>query len=712
MEYGALGLIAASEVSYSFVNDTYVWGLYDYMFPDFLPQFGPTITEQRGMLPAFANVAAKYFLQASNWPYNEGNKEVTYNLFHHHGCAFQSIYSEVPQDLLVLHDNVLLTGAGSFSVTADSGSFIALSHNGEILVTAESDGTMQNMQISPLIPEDILDVVVTKQNYFRYHAQVDVIATDMPYVVYNEYIINDTDGNNDGILDYGESVLLSLTLENVGLLDATSVDAEIYTNNNFVGINESTAFFGDIAAQTTASVTDGYAFETANYISDGELVSFSVEATDGDSTWNSYFIIEAHAPVMEYLSFSFDDAIGNGNGRLDPGETAEITVDISNVGSSEAINVEVLLYCDGDFVSVANNPQLLGNMAGQANGSVVFEVYASEDTPDGFNAIFTVEITADKDISGTGAFDLVVGQYSALILDLDPNNFSGPVMMEALNDLDLIADYTTTWPDNLGLYKSLFIPLGIIFSGHQLTNLESTKLIQYLNNGGNLYLEGRRTWYDDPQTAVHHKFNIDVVVDTWFKYDTLIGVGGTFTEDMFFTYNGVSPLNDYYMVPEGSAFSVMTSPDPEYAHVVAYDEGSYKTIGCSFEFGSLLESENPSTRARLMYEYLNFFGDIVTSIPEEGNTATSASLGKLYPNPFSNQTTISFSLEENMPVSIEIYSIDGRKVAALTDGYMNAGNHTVSWDGKGLNGNAINSGIYLCRLRTNSVITTKKLIKY
>ena len=30
---GALGLIAATEVSYSFVNDTYVWGLYDNMFP-------------------------------------------------------------------------------------------------------------------------------------------------------------------------------------------------------------------------------------------------------------------------------------------------------------------------------------------------------------------------------------------------------------------------------------------------------------------------------------------------------------------------------------------------------------------------------------------------------------------------------------------------------------------------------------------------------
>jgi hypothetical protein len=39
MEHGALGLIAASEVSYSFVNDTYVWGLYDHLWPDFLPTY-------------------------------------------------------------------------------------------------------------------------------------------------------------------------------------------------------------------------------------------------------------------------------------------------------------------------------------------------------------------------------------------------------------------------------------------------------------------------------------------------------------------------------------------------------------------------------------------------------------------------------------------------------------------------------------------------
>ena len=64
---GALGLIAASEVSYSFVNDTYVWGFYDNLWTDFMPNYG-TNPESRGLMPAFGNAAAKYFLQQSSWP--------------------------------------------------------------------------------------------------------------------------------------------------------------------------------------------------------------------------------------------------------------------------------------------------------------------------------------------------------------------------------------------------------------------------------------------------------------------------------------------------------------------------------------------------------------------------------------------------------------------------------------------------------------------
>ncbi len=149
---GALGLIAASEVSYSFVNDTYVWGMYDNLWPEFMPQYGTT-PDSRGVFPAFGNAAGKYFLQQSSWPYNTGNKEVTYNLFHHHGDAFLQLYTEMPQDLTVLHNDVLLEGAENFSIFADEDAFIALTVNGEIIGTGVATDEMIQIPVPGQIPD-------------------------------------------------------------------------------------------------------------------------------------------------------------------------------------------------------------------------------------------------------------------------------------------------------------------------------------------------------------------------------------------------------------------------------------------------------------------------------------------------------------------------------------------------------------------------------
>jgi len=62
MEDGALGLTAASETSYSFVNDTYIFGLMDYLWPNFDPGYGEN--GEPLLNPCFANVNGKYFLQS------------------------------------------------------------------------------------------------------------------------------------------------------------------------------------------------------------------------------------------------------------------------------------------------------------------------------------------------------------------------------------------------------------------------------------------------------------------------------------------------------------------------------------------------------------------------------------------------------------------------------------------------------------------------
>ena len=172
---GALGIIAASEVSYSFVNDTYVWGMYDGMWPDFMPDYGDPGPDK--ILPAFGNVYGKYFLQFSNWPYNSSSKQKTYYLFHHHGDAFSTVYTEMPQNLTVIHDASMQSGVNFFDVTADEYSLISLTVNGEIIGTAEGTGAPVSIAIEPQSPGQDMLVTVTKQNYYRYE---QIVSTVIP----------------------------------------------------------------------------------------------------------------------------------------------------------------------------------------------------------------------------------------------------------------------------------------------------------------------------------------------------------------------------------------------------------------------------------------------------------------------------------------------------------------------------------------------------
>jgi hypothetical protein len=381
---GAVGINAASEVSYSFVNDTYVWGAYDNMWPEFLPTYGSTPTE-RGILPAFANSAGKYFLQQSNWPYNTTNKMVTYNLFHHHGDAFLMIYSEVPQNLTVVHNPILFAGVTSFDVTANDGAFISLTVNGEIIGTAEATGSPVSITIPGQIPPNEVLITITKQNFYRYTGVVDVVPPSGPYVILNGFTINDAGGNANGIMETSESILASLSVENVGVAVAQNVQVSITTADPYVTITNNSALYGNINPGATSVLADGFAWNAGNNIPDLHQVVFEVNATDGSDSWTSYFGVEGHAPNLITGALTIDDSNGNGNGKLDPGENAIIHIQTFNTGSYAALGTIGTLVITSPYVTLNNsthNFNILGaGLSENANFSVSISPQAPIGTP-------------------------------------------------------------------------------------------------------------------------------------------------------------------------------------------------------------------------------------------------------------------------------------------------------------------------------------------
>ena len=169
-ENGCVAIIAASQISYSFVNDTYVWGFYDYLWNDFMPDYGDDNTPFK--YPAFANAYAKYFLKQSSWPYLSIHKDETYNLFHYFGDAFLQLNTEMPREISIYYPEEIATDCESFIIKKEKDTRVALSIDGKIIATSFNDDTIIN--IKPFFKEGNIKVVATKQDHYRHEGYIKV----------------------------------------------------------------------------------------------------------------------------------------------------------------------------------------------------------------------------------------------------------------------------------------------------------------------------------------------------------------------------------------------------------------------------------------------------------------------------------------------------------------------------------------------------------
>jgi len=80
------------------------------------------------------------------------------------------------------------------------------------------------------------------------------------------------------------------------------------------------------------------------------------------------------------------------------------------------------------------------------------------------------------------------------------------------------------------------------------------------------------------------------------------------------------------------------------------------------------------------------------------------------PNPMSNTTTIRFAMPRSGSVAIDLYDAGGRVVRSLARGPMDAGYHSVRWDGKDDSGRAVSSGVYYYRVQADGQEQTQKLL--
>lgn len=102
---------------------------------------------------------------------------------------------------------------------------------------------------------------------------------------------------------------------------------------------------------------------------------------------------------------------------------------------------------------------------------------------------------------------------------------------------------------------------------------------------------------------------------------------------------------------------------------------------------------------------LEFSFEMVSSVEIPATFAMRSN----YPNPFNPSTSIKFSLPRQEQVQLEIYGVDGRRVALLVNETMEAGHHQVTWTGRDDSGHLTASGVYFYRIRAGEFTDVKKM---
>ncbi|MCK4653196.1 MAG: T9SS type A sorting domain-containing protein [Candidatus Cloacimonetes bacterium] len=91
----------------------------------------------------------------------------------------------------------------------------------------------------------------------------------------------------------------------------------------------------------------------------------------------------------------------------------------------------------------------------------------------------------------------------------------------------------------------------------------------------------------------------------------------------------------------------------------------------------------------------------VVSTNENMITLNSRFIG-CYPNPFNPQTTALFNIKKDSHVTLSVYNIRGEKIKSLVNRVMQAGQHSVVWNGTDNSNNEVSSGIYFFEFDVNN----------
>ena len=358
------------------------------------------------------------------------------------------------------------------------------------------------------------------------------------------------------------------------------------------------------------------------------------------------------------------------------------------------------VYIEGDLAQVTLQ-------AGEQM-DLLLEVMPQVMAGEGYFSI-TITSLAEPLITRTITYKVIAG-YNILLVDDGSGEYETYYQMA----LDANGYEYATWDVAVGgeldqseinLFDAIIWFTGDASTDNTLSVDEQNKLMEYLDNGGRLFLTGQNIGQDiEGDTDFYSNYVCADFVIPSAPQANVLGVagdpisegldlwinGGAGNQSSADAIHGIEPaiiIYDYNGFPFEAGLRVEKTTG----------ENPYRLVYLAFGFEGI---SGDWERKELMYRILTWLGQETYIFDENMPNTPLFSLEQNYPNPFNPQTTIRFALPQKSQVSLNIYDITGQLIRNLISEKKEAGAYSVIWDGKDDNAKSVASGLYLYQINT------------
>ena len=439
-------------------------------------------------------------------------------------------------------------------------------------------------------------------------------------------------------------------------------------------------------------------------------------------------VIETYLPLaIIFTSHSITDD-GNGDGRPDPGETAQMVVTLRNASFTQQADSVVATLSTPDpeisfIVDTVSYPLIPpASVADNSADPFIFSV-AGGLQPHVVD--FSLIVTAQPDnYRDTLAFSFMVGRPEIILVDDDGGDDIEQYYLNTIDTLGLVIDrwenVTQGHPPSAELQHYSKV---VWFTGEATSSTispdEQTQLAAYLDGGGNLFLSSQNAGDEIGDSSffaeyLHAQHELNYVSNRYLDAtpgDPIGDPNSTGELLVLFGGNGAGPpSSNSSVIPQGDAVAVYIYHDASTVGGIRYADQTYRVVFFAFPFesvGGRITSYGQSTpRDSALARILAWF-DAPLALDDgvDVGIPTAFRLDQNYPNPFNPITTIKYGLPQESNVTLKVFDILGREVSTLVNEHQDAGYHQIYWDASGYS-----SGIYFYQIQAGEFIDTKKLL--